>query len=130
MIESISLIVAVASSLASILTLTKQVTDDKTENVIYFLNDIASTLEEAIEKFKNNEVPHGACEKMRQYSQIFPDVLQGIVNDERLQEYSRMLYAAHDIELLMISARDENALTELEKAVGYFRASATIIKSK
>lgn len=131
MIESISLILSVASSLVTILTFTKHVNDDKTQNAINFLNDIASTIEDAIVKFKNNEIPHGSCEKMRLYAKDFPVVLDGMVGENYLQEYSDRLYHAHDIENWLISVREnKNALIELEKAVGYFRASANLIKIK
>jgi hypothetical protein len=113
------------------MTFTKNISDEKKQKASSLLNNIASTIEDAIQKFKNNEIPHGSCEQMRLYSKEFHEILTGIVDYPNLHEYADRLYHAHDIENWLMSVRENSqSLVELEKAAGYFRASATLIKLK
>ena len=129
MLETISLIVSVAAGVLSSLDVVKNVQGIKRAKASFFLEEIATTIDEVVTKFKNNEVPHGACMRMRQYSLHFVDTLEGLIDTEQLISYSNMLYYAHELELLYKDVQDDNnKLVELEKAAGMFRAAAMLAK--
>lgn len=131
MIESIAIITGIASAILNAVISLKNIQTEKKKKVYDFFIEIADTLDEAITKFKNNEVPHGACEQMRQYALRMPEVLDGVLDRFDVQNYSHGLYHAHDIERLLISVReDANAMTQLEIAAGNFRAAASLFKVK
>lgn len=131
MIESISMIFGVAASLLSTALSLKNVQREKRIRASEFFTDVADTLDNAVEKLKVNEVPHGACEQMRQYALNIKEILDGIVDPFDATRYSHELYHAHEIERLLIDVQNNpDGLKKLEIAAGNFRAVATIFKVK
>lgn len=129
MLESIALIAGVASSILSAVGYVKGLNTERKHNISEFFLNIADTVDSAVLKFKNGEVPHGACDMMRRYAMELPAVLDGTMDANKIQEYSDTLYQAHDIESLhMAVQKDENALVELEKTASKFRVAANVIK--
>lgn len=130
MLESIALIIGVASSLLTCMGYVKQLGTDRKERIENYFTAIADTIDLAVSKFKNDEIPHGACDMMQQYALEMPSVLDGIILPEKLQEYSHKLHQAHNIEMLYIQVKNnESALIELEKAASIFRVAATVVKT-
>ena len=131
MLETISLIVGVASSLV---TLAGHVTDKdrhKRNNAAQLLLFIGETLEEAVEKLKVNEVPHGACEIIQQCARDMPTALGGLFPTAELQELSAKLEHAHQVERLVITTQQHpESLIELEKAVGQFKLATQLLQIK
>lgn len=129
MLETISLIVSVASGVLTAIQSTKNLSELRKNKACLFLTQISLTLEEVVLKFKNNEIPHGACERMKNYALRLPDVLEGLIPTDQLVEYTNKLYYAHEIEMLYKEVTDDKSkIVELEKAAGMFQAAATIIK--
>jgi len=129
MLETVSLIVSVASGLLAVVQSTKDIGGIKRNKVSFFLEEIALTLDEVVTKFKQNEVPHGACEKMKQYALNLPSVLDGMMEVDKLIDYSNRLYYAHELELLYKDVmQDKQKLVELETAAGFFHSAATMAK--
>jgi len=129
MLETISLIVTVASGILTTIQSVKNLNEVKRNKAGVFLTQVGLTLEEVVMKFKNNEVPHGACERMKHFAMNIPIVLEGILPFDQLVDYTNKLYYAHEIELLHKDVMDDKSrLIELEKAAAVFHTAATIIK--
>lgn len=129
MLETVALIVGVASSILSSIGYVKGVDKEQKIAVSELFNNIADTLDEVVSKFKANEVPHGACNTIRQYAMELPTVLSGILPAEKVAQYSDELYQAHNVEsLLMATQQNPDSLIQLEKAASSFRVAANIIK--
>lgn len=129
MLETISLIVSVAAGLLSSVKVIDDMGGIKRTTASFFLEEIAATLDEVVLKFKHNEIPHGACEQMRHYALNIPTTMKGMVDADKLIEYSNELYYAHEIELLYKDVmNDKDKLVELEKAAGMFRAASVLVK--
>lgn len=129
MLETISLIVSVASGILTSLQVTKDVRGVKRATASIFLSEIAMTIDEVVMKFKNNEVPHGACEKVRMYAMNLPSVLDGFIESDKLIDYGNKLHYAHELELLYKDVmNDRSKLIELEKVAGMFHAAAALTK--
>lgn len=129
MLETISLIVSVASGILSSLHVSSDMRGIKRTTASLFLTEVALTLDEVVTKFKSNEVPHGACEKMRMYAMNFPSALEGLLDSDKLVEYGNKLYYAHEVEMLYKDImNDKSKLVELEKTAGMFHAAAQLVK--
>jgi len=129
MLETIALIVGVASSILSSIGYVKGVAKEQKEEISNLFTSIADTLDGAVQQFKNNEVPHGACDALRQYASQLPTILSGTLSDEKVQQYSNDLFQAYNIESLLTAVQNNpNALIDLEKAASSFRVSANVIK--
>lgn len=129
MLETISLIVSVASGLLASVQSIKDMRGVKRATASIFLSKIAFTIDEVVEKFKKGEVPHGACEQMKMFALNLPSTLDGILPIEQLIDYSNKLYYAHEIEMLYKDVMsDESKLEELEKVAGMFHAAAELVK--
>ena len=127
----ISLIASIAASLFSMALHVKGLGNEKKKDLSTFFTEIADTLDEAITKFKADEVPHGSCARMRHYAFELPKILDGVVDKEVAFRYSYDLERAHQIETLLIELRDDpTAMTKLEIAAGNFRAIGTVFKVK
>lgn len=129
MLETISLIVGVASGILTAIQSVKNLNELKRNKACLFLTEVALTLDEVVIKFKNNEVPHGACERMKNFALNMPKVLEGLLPQDQLVDYTNKLYYAHEIEMLYKDVMDDKSkLVELEKAAGMFHSAATIVK--
>lgn len=129
MLETISLIVSVASGLLSGVQSIKDMRGVKRATASIFLGKIAFTIDEVVEKFKKGEVPHGACEQMKMFALNLPSALEGIIPIEDLIDYTNKLYYAYEIEMLYKEVMDDQSkLVELEKASGMFHAAAELVK--
>jgi hypothetical protein len=129
MIETIGIIVSVATGILSGIGTVKGLQSDRKNTISQFLNVIADTIDEAVVKFKNDEIPHGACERMRRYATEFPYTLEGYMETDKLQTYAEELHRAHEIEQLYKTVRDNpESIVELEKAASAFRVAANMIK--
>lgn len=129
MLETIALIVSVAIGILSGISSIKGLTTERKSQMVDLFSTIADTIDEAVTKFKANEVPHGACERMRQYALQLPSVLSGHLDDTKLAMYSQQLYEAHQIEQLYMEVqKDSEQLVNLEKAASAFRVAANLIK--
>lgn len=129
MLETISLIVSVASGVLTAIQTTQSLGGLKRNKTCLFLTEVALTLDEVVVKFKNNEVPHGACERMKHFAMNMPNILEGALPTDELMDYTNKLYYAHEIEMLYKEVMDDKSkLVELEKAAGMFHAAATIVK--
>jgi hypothetical protein len=129
MLETIAIIVSVATGILSSLGTVKGLTVDQKIAMSNFFGTIADTIDVAVTKFKANEVPHGACEEMRRYAIELSTILGGHIDEHKLQTYSEELYRAHDIEQLYMSVqKNPDNLIELEKAASAFRVASNIIK--
>jgi hypothetical protein len=131
MLETISLIFGVASSLVTLVSHVKDTNKDKRNNAAQFLLYLGYTLEGAIQKFKAGEVPHGACEIMQRCAKEMPSVLQDLIPDDELYRLSDTLFHAHEIEQLYITVQQNpSSLIELEKAAAQFHIASKIIELK
>ena len=129
MLETISLIVSVASGILTTIQSTKNLSELKRNKACLFLTEVALTLDEVVVKFKNDEVPHGACERMKHFAINMPRVLEGTMPQDTLVDYTNKLYYAHEVEMLYKDVmNDKSRLIELEKAAGMFHAAATVVK--
>ena len=129
MLETISLIVSVASGILTTIQSTKNLSELKRNKACLFLTEVALTLDEVVVKFKNDEVPHGACERMKHFAINMPRVLEGTMPPDTLVDYTNKLYYAHEVEMLYKDVmNDKSRLIELEKAAGMFHAAATVVK--
>lgn len=129
MLETIALITGVASSILSSIGYVKGINKEQKIAVSDLFNHIADTIDDAVRQFKNNEVPHGACDAIRRYAMEIPTTLSGVLSVEKVEQYSEELYRAHNVEsLLMAIQQNPDNLIELEKAASSFRVAANIIK--
>lgn len=129
MIETIALIVSVSTGVLSSIVALRGLQHERKQRIEDFFNLMADTIDSAVVKFKANEIPHGACDAMRNYALQLPSVLEGAISDEKLQMYSEQLYRAHEIEQLNIAVQENpDGLVELEKAASGFRVAANLIK--
>jgi hypothetical protein len=128
MLESIALIVGVASGILSSLQSAKSISGIQKTNISLLMEQIAGTLDLVVIKFKGGEVPHGACEELRMYAQNL-SVLEGALSCDEVLDYTNKLMYAHNVEMLYVSvSNDPSQLIELEKAAGTFRAAAHLMK--
>jgi hypothetical protein len=131
MLETISLIVGVASSLVTLIGYITDTDKHKRNNAAQLLSFIGETLEEVVEKLKVNEVPHGACEIIQQCARDIPTTLSGLLPESELQELSAKLEYAHQVEQLVITTQQyPESLIELEKAVGQFKVATQLMQIK
>ena len=130
MLETISLIVSVASGILTALQSAKdlRLSGIHKSSIYLFLDEMANLLDTVVVKFKAGEVPHGACEELRIYSQNM-SLLHDVIPAEQVVDFSNKLLYAHNIELLHMSvSKDPSQLIELEKAAATFRAASRLMK--
>jgi len=128
MLESISLIVSVASGILNAVQSATALKGTRRANVSVFLGEIADTLDIVVNKFKAGEIPHGACQEMLMYAQNL-SVLDGILPVDTIMDYTNKLMYAHNVEMLYATiSNDSTQLIELEKAAGTFRAASNLMK--
>lgn len=94
---------------------------------------VASTLEHAVKLFEQGETPHGDCEKMRLFADEIYDAIIDYVGSTKAEAVRARLHAAHDVERALLDlngfAQEERRrrLAELQRAAGYYEASAEIL---
>jgi len=127
----IAVLLDAATALFSMITAAKTAQSalndpERKQQVADIFAQIADTLTEAVEKLRQNEIPHGACQSLAHYGQVLPSILSGVINDGAAHFYGTQLVQAHNVESLIIAVRDGGAdqLVELEKAAGIFRAAS------
>ena len=77
---------------------------------------------------RNNDSPHGDCDKMLEYARQLPGAIGEFVGDEKAKELSERLFGAYKIEGLLMDLRDlpnrEERLRDMAKASAYFEVAA------
>lgn len=97
----------------------------------YFLT-IAETTKEVSNTLKSNEIPYGACSKMRTLTEQLPNCIEDVVSREKTKELYTMLMRAYGEGMeLWHSELSENKdeLRTLEEAVGIFEGLSESIKA-
>jgi hypothetical protein len=106
---------------------------ERKQAVADYYNRIADTLKHVVVKLRANEVPHGDCEKVLTYAEQLPETIGDLIGNDVAIELSKKLANAHEVELLLYqldAATDREAqLAQLEKASGYFEASADSLRA-
>lgn len=129
MIEIISLLVSVGSAFLTLVTHLEEKNKHKRNNAAQTLSFIGETLDEVVEKFKMNEIPHGACQIIGELSKTLPEVFDGLIDKDKIHELSQKLYEAHNVEQLYLAIQNDNtSLIQLEKAAKHFHLSANLLK--
>lgn len=129
MLETISIIVGVATSILSAIGHIKSVSAEKKIQISSLFISIADTLDRCVTEFKNNQIPHGACDELRRYALELPKVLGDVISEEKTNQYSNDLFQAYNVEsLLMVTQQHPEQLIELEKAASAFRVASNVVK--
>lgn len=106
---------------------------ERKQAVADYYNRIADTLEHVVVKLRANEVPHGDCAKILTYAEQLPETIGDLIGDNVAIELSKKLANAHEVELLLyqldVATDRETQLAQLEKAAGYFEASADSLRA-
>lgn len=125
MVEIISLLLSVATSLFSVAVTVNEQTKNKNHAAGTILEQISIVLNEVADKLRNDEVPHGACETIKQLAVGLEQALEDIV--ENPQHYKNMLIEAHNVEVLYMSTQqDKSLIDEIERAAGKFKSAALL----
>lgn len=126
--DIIAINLEVAGAILNLHSRFKTAVPDRKERIATYYKKIADTLQEVASSLRNNIVPHGNCEKMLTYAQELPDAIGDFVGMEKANELSSKLQQAYNVESLLkeLNAMNnrEAKLADLEKAAGYFEASA------
>lgn len=89
------------------------------------LEDISIVLYTVTDQLKNNEMPHGACETMKDLALQLGLALEDIV--ENPQQYTDILIRAHNVEMLyMTTQQNKSLIDEIERAAGKFKSAALL----
>jgi len=94
---------------------------------------VAATLGHVVTSFEVGETPHGDCEKMRIFADEIYDAIVDYVGATKAEAVRARLHAAHDVERALLDlnqltqADRQQRLAELQRAAGYYEASAEIL---
>jgi hypothetical protein len=131
--DIISLLLEVGKSLFEMKGKFDSVARERRRDVADYYERIGKTLEEVAATLEEGEFPHGNCEKMRVYAEQLPGTIGDVIGGAAASELAAKLMEAHKVEALFAELdgaadRDEK-LAELEKAAGYFEASADSLRA-
>ena len=128
MAELIAAIVSVAGTIYGLVDKFKKQRKARKKAIAEYYRRIANTLKHTTSMLRQNEVPHGDCQKILTYAHQLPDTIGDVVGLELANELSQQLDSAFEVEYLIVTLQDspdkEGELAQLEKAAGYFDASA------
>jgi hypothetical protein len=129
MIEIISVIVSLSTAIYSFVNNNKLSNEDKRNKIANFLTSISETLELVADKLAIDEIPHGACDAIKQYASAFPEIVSGYIDDDKACEYANMLLVANNVEMLIIETRtDKKSIEILRLAAWRFNVAAELLK--
>ena len=111
----------------------KQMNQERKTAAADYYQKISDTLKDTVDKLRQNENPYGGCEKMLRYAEQLPASIGDVIGLETAKDLSKKLTESHEIDRLLIELQNENdpeeKLAQLEKAVGYFEASADSLRA-
>ena len=104
---------------------------DQRKDVAEYYQKIASTLKHAVGLLKKGETPHGDCGKLDAYADQLPSKVKDFIPEFAADRLKAKMKEAHNVEnLALVLGQDENQkerLESLERAAGYFKASADAV---
>lgn len=106
----------------------KKQKQERKKAISEYYKSIADTLNHTATLLRKNETPHGDCQKILTYAEQLPVTIGDVIGIDLAKNLSERLAHAHDVEYLIVTLEDspdrEDELAKLEKAAGYFDASA------
>ena len=131
--DIIRLILEVARSLFDIKGKFDDLSKERKKSVAEYYEKISTTLYNVANKLRNEEVPHGDCEKMLTYSELLPATIGDVIGMQPAEDLSQKLRMAHEVEGLLAELGNkedrEDRLADLERAAGYFEALADSLRA-
>ncbi|PVX27559.1 MAG: hypothetical protein CW716_01690 [Candidatus Bathyarchaeum sp.] len=130
-------ILNVAKELWSIRQTFNKAKQDKREKMATYFENISSCLEQASATLRGGEIPHGKCGQMLGYARMFPETVEGVISEEKAEEFTSKLIEAHGIEHATKIGEKEFAdavysdqqIGKIEEASGQFQALADSIRA-
>jgi len=97
-----------------------QANKEQKEELASYFENISNCLAEAAMELRAGNIPHGNCGRMLGYAKIFTKKVEGIIEPEIAEEFSRKLVGASKIEHSLDGYEDVMAnglLSEVQKPV-------------
>jgi hypothetical protein len=96
----------------------------------YFLK-LSETLSRAATSLENGVYPHGDCQAMLTYSQMFSSTIGGVIDPKLAQEWQDALISAHRLESLSQAGQKEReeVIAKLRGSAGMFEAVAYSLRA-
>ena len=98
------------------------------EAIARYYQKISGTLKHAEAELRDNNSPHGDCDKMREYAEQLPNAIGDFVGKKTAMELSERLLGAYRIEGLLMDLQNlpnrGERLRDLGKAAAYFEVAA------
>ena len=97
---------------------------------------ISEALAAAAADIREGRIPHGVCGQLMTFAGEFKDATSGVLEPERAEELSQLLYENYNIEMFAarLEQQDEEqraaSVQQLEESSGKFLALVHIIRTK
>jgi len=128
-------ILDIAKILSSLAGNFKKQKKERKKDIANYYRSIADTLKHTAIMLRQDETPHGDCEKIITYAQQLPQTIGDVIGSDLANELSQRLSENYNVEYLVFTLKDsadvDAELAKLDEAAGYFDASAdSLLASK
>lgn len=132
MLDLISKILSVASSLFGLRSELRTAGQVRRSGTATLFDDIAACLEKVATELIEVKIPHGCCAELQTYALELPAHIAAEVGVAKAKELGALLEEAHNVERLLCDLKNapdpEGDIVKLWAAAGQFRALANLLR--
>jgi hypothetical protein len=135
MFDPLSLILEAGKTILDLFGKVQIKNTNRREKVADYLSEIAKTINDAAQVFKEDKIPHGSCATMEQLAKLLPESIGDFIGKPESIKLQEKLLRAHNIETFMYEIPKKNkkerdaSVAKMEQAAGFFEATASSLRA-